>query len=90
MKGNAVTASKQDLRRWFETGIKTGATHLIVARDTFDNSNYPVYVGDKHDGEDVHAKEDELRSQPMTGVDEVYCLSMDMENQLNQPLSFNY
>lgn len=85
-----MAATRLDIQRWFETGKKDGATHLIVACDTFDHSDYPVYIGDGQDGEDVHAKEEELRDKPMTRVVEVYSLSQDMESQLNQDRAFNY
>ena len=32
------------IREWFNRGIELGATHLIVACDTFDYEDYPVYV----------------------------------------------
>ncbi len=85
-----MAASRLDIQRWFETGKKDGATHMIVATDTFDWEDYPVYIGKGHDGEDVHAKEEELRGKSMTNVVEVYSMSMDMESQLNQDRAFNY
>jgi len=82
-----MAASRQDIERWFKDGVKEGMSHLIVARDTFDHSNYPVYI---LPGESVEKKVRELRNQSMTTVDEVYSLSMDMETQLNQFRAFNY
>lgn len=34
------------LQQWYETGIRKGASHLIVAISTYDWDSYPVYVTD--------------------------------------------
>ena len=75
-----MTATRSDIRGWVEAGVKKGATHVIIACDTFDYDNYPVYV---MPGEDVHEKFAEKNGKNMQIVDEVYNLSMDVEAQIN-------
>lgn len=82
-----MTATRYNIERWFEMGKKNGATHMIVVCDTFDNSDYPVYVAIDAD---VHAVEEEHADRSMAKIVEVYSLSMDMETQLNQDRAFNY
>ena len=78
--------TKDDIRRWLERGKEENATHLIVVCDTFSYEDYPVYV---HRNENVHDVEEE-HSKDMQIVMEVYKLSMDWDEQLNQTRSFNY
>jgi len=39
-----MTATKEDIEFWLSVAVIKEATHLIVAVDTYDNTNYPVYV----------------------------------------------
>ena len=82
-----MAATQIDIRRWFETAKKQNATHLIVACDTWDWDDYPVYV-DK--SQDVRKEERRIQSSEMQKVMEVYNISMDMESQLREYRSFNY
>ena len=79
--------NQSEIARWFKEGKKSGATHLIVACDSFDHEDYPVYV---KPNEDVRIKESNIRRSSMQLVMEVYNLSMDMDTQLRQKKSFNY
>lgn len=78
--------SKQDLSRWFDDGVKQGATHMIVVCDTFDYEDYPVYV---KPGEQVREKEAK-HNQEMQKVMEVYNLALPKEQQMRQRRCFNY
>lgn len=64
-----------------------GATHMLVVCDTFDYSDYPVYV---MPNENVWTKSDENNGPNMTRLMEVYNLSKDMNAQLSERRSFNY
>ena len=64
-----MSATKQELMGWYDAGKLSASTHMIVACDTYDHENYPVYV-QQH--EDVKAELERIRSQDMTSVDEVY------------------
>jgi len=47
-----MATTRQDIRDWLATAKRDGATHLIVACDTFDHEDYPVVV---LPGENVNA-----------------------------------
>ena len=82
-----MTATKTDIERWLETAKVKRATHLIVAVDRFDHDNYPVYV---LPGQDVGEKVSDIREEEMQGVDEVYNMSMDIDEQLAEYRAMNY
>lgn len=79
--------SVNEISQWFDDGVKSGATHMIVACDTYDWSDYPSYV---MPGEDPKEKEEKIRERGMQKIMEVYNLSMDKEQQLRQRRAFNY
>ena len=82
-----MAASRKDIREWFDYGIKSGATHLIVVCDTFDYEDYPVWVKPE---EDVHEKAAEFTYENMQRIMEVYDLRLDKDKQLNEERSFHY
>jgi len=81
-----MTASKQDIERWLESAKEKGATHLIVAVDTFDHDNYPVYVAPH---EDINKEIERVNSGSMQGIDEVYNMAMNIEEQLSSFRAYN-
>jgi len=81
------STTKNDIRSWLERGKSENARWMIVACDTFDWGDYPVYIEDdpvkfweRHDG--IHGKN-------MQKVMEVYDLKMDWETQLNKTRCHN-
>lgn len=80
-----MSATKEDIRSWLKEGIEKGATHVIIALDTWDYENYPVYV---YSGESVQVKVDSYKTKE-DRIDEVYNLSMDIQEQLNQRRVWN-
>lgn len=76
-----MSATKQDIRDWLIQAKAMGATHLIVALDTYDHANYPVYVMPGGKNAEFQAKR--IQAGNMQRVDEVYNLSMDIEAQLS-------
>jgi hypothetical protein len=82
-----MATTQENIRRWFVRGVEKKATHLIVVCDTFDWDDYPVYV---LQNQKVHEVENEYNGKSMQKVMEVYNLSMDIEEQLNQTRAFNY
>lgn len=79
--------TREEIREWFEQGVKQGATHMIVACDTFDYEDYPVYVTP---GQDPRAVADGYSGKNMQSVMEVYALHLDMETQLAERRAFHY
>lgn len=77
----------QTIRSWLEVGKEKGASHVIVACDTFGHEDYPVYV---HPQDDVRKEEAKIKERSMQGVMEVYSLSMDIESQLLEERALHY
>lgn len=82
-----MPATKLDVKRWFDTGVKLKATHMIVAVDSFDFEDYPVYV---LSNDDIHDKINEVRMSPMQRIMEIYDLAMDRTDQLNEHRAFHF
>jgi len=82
-----MAASQQDISLWFDRGVESNATHLIVVCDTFSYDDYPVYVGAE---ENVHERIREIGTQEMQRVMEVYNLKLPKQPQLDEVRSFNY
>jgi len=82
-----MATSQADIRGWFKRGLEQKATHMIVACDTYDHEDYPVFVAP---GEDVRKKAAEYDGPNMQIVMEVYALHLDMEMQLAEHRSFHY
>ena len=76
-----MSASRDDIRGWLMQGKLQGATHMIVACDTFDWTDYPVYVQPNERAEDRVRDFDEKNMQR---VMEVYDLSMPFHTQLQE------
>ena len=81
-----MTATTSDISRWFDSAIEQQATHMIVVCDTYDWEDYPVYVNKP---DDVHEIEYKIKGN-MQKVMEVYKMSMDKNQQMNQHRAFNY
>jgi len=76
-----MTATKSDIERWLDSAKEKGASHLIVAVDTYNHDNYPVYVGYN---EDINKEIERVESGQLQGIDEVYNMSMDIDEQLSE------
>jgi len=79
--------TRMDLKVWFDQGKKEGATHMIVVCDTFDYGDYPAYVGKD---ENVHERINHYRLASMQRIMEIYDLSMDRDEQLNESRAYNF
>jgi len=82
-----MAASRRTIREWLEKGKKMGATHVVIALDTYDYDNYPVYVMPGGKGAEFEAKR--IQAGNMQSVDEVYDLSMDIDEQMSLPRVWN-
>lgn len=74
-----------DIRGWLERA-PAGTTHMVVATDTFDYSDYPVYVAPSDDAAKVVER---LQKQAMTKVMEVYSFRLPLEPQLEERRAFH-
>jgi hypothetical protein len=74
--------TKQEIEGWLKEGMNRGARWVVVACDTFDHEDYPIYV---EAGEDVNrVVEEHNDSSKMSLVMEVYSLERDLQEQLNE------
>lgn len=48
----------EEIKEWIKRGKKEKATHLIVVCDTFEYEDYPVYVYEKDDYNEIRNKYD--------------------------------
>lgn len=81
-----MTTTQNEIREWLQSALVEGATHVIVACDTFDHSDYPINI---MVGEDPQKRVREVLAQPMTRIMEVYNLRMDIEPQLREQRAYN-
>ena len=81
-----MSTTKEDLQKWFDDGVARGALFMIVACDTYDHRDYPVYAKtaweawvqfQAHDGKN------------MQRVMEVYDLLMDRDVQMEEFRAFH-
>lgn len=80
-----MAATKEDIRGWLWRGAEQKSTHVIIAVDTWDHEDYPVFVSAQ---ESVHKKVNSYDGKH-DRIMEVYNLSMDIEEQLRQTRVWN-
>ena len=80
-----MAASRQQIEQWLKRKGKHD-THMLVVTDTFEYSDYPVFV-DK--SEDVQEKIRIYNMKSMQRVTEVYDLSLSTNQQLNSTRAWN-
>jgi hypothetical protein len=68
----------QDLKEWYERGKKLGATHMVVACDTYDWEDYPCFVMPNQNVAQVASEHNGVNMQK---VMEVYNLSKPFDKQ---------
>lgn len=81
-----MTTAQEDIRHWLQEGRRQGATHVIVACDSFDHSDYPVYV---MPGEDIARRAAAYDGKNTQILMEVYDLSLDFEMQLREERAYH-
>ena len=70
-----MAATQTLIQKWVNEGKKTGATHVVIAVDTWDYTEYPVYV---KPGENVQTIIEEYKHK-QDRIMEVYSMSMDID-----------
>ena len=78
--------TKNEIKNWFQQGVDTKATHMIIVCDTFDYEDYPVYVKQDEKVSEVLPKYDRSNMQKIM---EVYDLSLDMKMQLEESRAYH-
>ena len=69
-------ATRQEISDWFDYGKRDDARYMIVACDTFDHNDYPVYADND---DEVVKRFIEIKKAEHHRVMEVYDLQMDRE-----------
>lgn len=71
-----------EIRGWLDRAAKAGNTHLIVACDTYDHEDYPVFLTVTTQAELDRAIV--ANSGEMQRIMEVYALHLPIEEQLQE------
>lgn len=72
-----MAASLKDIAGWFEEGRRQKAAYMIVACDTFDHDDYPVYASE----ENFWSKYRSVDNSNMQRIIEVYDLNKPWSQQ---------
>jgi hypothetical protein len=81
-----MAATREKIHHWLIQAQQEQATHVIIACDTFDWTDYPVSVSqDQQVEEEIH----KLQFTEMQKVVEVYSLDLSLEPQLDQIRAWN-
>ena len=80
------SVTTEDIRNWIERADEEAHTHVMIVSDGFSYEYYPVYVMQSEVALD---KVKAYQLKPMQTVKEVYDLSMDIDNQLDEHRSWN-
>lgn len=81
-----MAATREDISNWFDRGVQENASHMIVACDTYDWSDYPIYVH----GNDPKQIWDQTNHESMTKCMECYALWKPKEPQLNKSRVYDF
>ena len=81
-----MSATLQEIKGWIEEAYKRDATHLIIAVDTYDYENYPVYVTAN---EKIQKEIEHIDNADLQNIDEVYNMSMNIDKQLSERRAYN-
>lgn len=72
--------TRAQISNWFDRGVESGYSHMVIVCDTFDYEDFPVFTN--------HPEEE--GKGYMQRVMEVYRLSDDKEEQLSEDRCFRY
>lgn len=73
--------AKDQIAEWFREGVRRGATHMFIVRDSFAFEDYHVYVLADEDAEKKYIL---YSSDGDHAVMEIYSLAIDMDFQLSE------
>jgi len=76
-----MATSVKEIERWFDEGVKQGATHMIVVCDTFDWEDYPKYVMPGQNAREVSEHLGEMQKL-------MECYKLDPERKKEQLSAF--
>lgn len=73
--------TKGDIKLWLKYAIARNCNWMIVVCDSYDYSDYPIYIKTKKEYYQVYEAHN---GKDMQKIMEVYDLNMDIEYQLNE------
>jgi hypothetical protein len=79
-----MAATKNQINDWVNKGKENKCTHVIIAVDTWDHEDYPIYVTSEKNIHTEISKFERSKNRIM----EIYKMSEDLEMQLNQYRSY--
>ena len=82
-----MATTRSEIAHYLTDGLEKGYSHMIMACDTWNYEDYPVYVNPT---EDIYATVEKYQNMEYTKVMEVYSYSLDLETQLNQNRAWNF
>lgn len=85
--GEGPRATRELIREWAMNGQERGSSHVAVARDTFDGTEFPVYIACYQDWIDADLEYD--NPERMSEILEVYDLSLDIDQQLSEKRAYH-
>ncbi len=77
--------TRNDIRAWLDRATEEHS-HMIVVCDSYDHSNYPVFVNDV---EDINERIANYQQADMQQIMEVYNLSKNIDEQLSEHRAYN-
>lgn len=83
-----MPTTREDIERWFDRGVASGHSHMIVMCDTFDHDDYPSFFTGTP--EEARAYAEMKGREPMQRLMEVYHLRGDKALQLQSQRNFVY
>ena len=82
-----METTRKQIERRLENGKRKDIIHMLVVCDTFDYSDYLIYVSKNQSIRDEFAKRD---GKNMEKVMEVYSYTRNLEDQLNEHRTFHF
>ena len=82
-----MAATRQDIDGWFERGKADKQQFLIIACDTYDWDDYPIFCSNAKEFAEKYASHNEVNMQTIM---EVYDLTKDKVFQMNQNRCYSY
>jgi len=81
-------ATKSNLIKWFQKGVRNNQSHMIVVCDTYNYDDRPIYTNSLEEFKEEYKKV--ISSHGNETIMEVYDLKVDIDFQINEDRAFHY
>jgi hypothetical protein len=82
-----MPTTQDDIREWLKEAYAKGCSHMVVACDTYDHTDFPVYVMPNQSVQKVIKEHSDY--DKMQRVMEVYTMRLPMEEQLAEHRAYH-